>query len=417
MSKLVIRGKRRLSGETEVQGAKNSVLPLLAASILAKGESVFLGCPRLSDVDASIRILRYLGCRVSQNGDSVSVDPTGINRYDIPTDLMREMRSSIVFLGAIIAHGGKAKLSFPGGCELGPRPIDLHLQALRKLGVSIEERYGVLECSCEKGIKGARIALSFPSVGATENTMIAAVLAEGTTTITNAAREPEICDLAEYLNRCGARIYGAGEGTIVIDGVQSLGGCIHTVIPDRIVAATLMSSAAVTSGDILLRGVVQSHLGAVTPIFEEAGCKVVFSDGNMRITAPKKLNSVKHIRTMPYPGFPTDCQAPVMAMTTVSQGTSVIVENIFENRFRHVGELVRMGANIKVEGKVAVVEGVSQLFGTSVLAPDLRGAAALVTAGLCAQGVTELSGVNFLERGYESFENVLSSLGADVKKI
>lgn len=417
MSKLVIKGKRRLSGETEVQGAKNSVLPLLAASLLAKGESVFLGCPRLSDVDASIRILRYLGCKVSQKGDTVSVNPSGINRYDIPTQLMREMRSSIVFLGAIISKGGRARLSFPGGCELGPRPIDLHLQALRKLGVSIEERYGVLECSCEKGICGARIALSFPSVGATENIIIAAVLAKGTTTITNAAREPEICDLAEYLNKCGAKIYGAGEGTIVIDGVKTLSGCVHTVIPDRIVAATLMSSAAVTSGDILLRGVVQSHLGAVTPVFEEAGCRVVFSEGNLRITAPKRLNSVKHIRTMPYPGFPTDCQAPIMAMTAVSQGTSVIVENIFENRFRHVGELVRMGANIKVEGKVAVVEGVSQLFGTSVLAPDLRGAAALVTAGLCAQGVTELSGVNFLERGYESLETVLSGLGADIKKI
>lgn len=417
MSKLIIKGKRRLSGETEVQGAKNSVLPLLAASILAKGESVFLGCPQLSDVEASIRILRYLGCKAYQKDGTVSVNTDGVNRYDIPTELMREMRSSIVFLGAIISRGGKARLSFPGGCELGPRPIDLHLQALRKLGVSIEERYGVLECSCEKGIKGARIALSFPSVGATENTMIAAALAKGTTTITNAAREPEICDLAEYLNRCGAKIYGAGEGTIVIDGVQSLHGCMHTVIPDRIVAATLMSAAAVTSGDVLLRGVVQSHLGAVTPVFEEAGCRAVFSDGNLRITAPKRLNSVKHIRTMPYPGFPTDCQAPVMAMTAVSQGTSVIVENIFENRFRHVGELVRMGANIKVEGKVAVVEGVSQLFGTSVFAPDLRGAAALVTAGLCAQGTTELSGVNFLERGYESLETVLTGLGADIKKI
>lgn len=417
MSKLLIRGKRRLSGETEVQGAKNSVLPLLAASILAKGESVFLGCPHLSDVEASTKILRYLGCKVSHKGDTICVNADGVNRYDIPNELMREMRSSIVFLGAIISHGGKARLSFPGGCELGPRPIDLHLKALRQMGVSIEEKYGVLECSCENGINGGRIALSFPSVGATENIMIAAVLAKGTTTITNAAREPEICDLAEYLNRCGARIYGAGEGTIVIDGVKSLTGCCHTVIPDRIVAATLMSAAAVTSGDVLLHGVMQSHLGAVIPVFEEAGCKVTFSKGDMRITAPKVLNSVKHIRTMPYPGFPTDCQAPIMAMTAVSKGTSVIVENIFENRFRHVGELERMGANIKVEGKVAVVEGVSQLFGTTVVAPDLRGAASLVTAGLCAQGTTQMSGVNFLERGYESLETVLSGLGAEIKKI
>ncbi len=367
-------------------------------------------------MEASTKILRYLGCKVSHKGDTICVNADGVNRYDIPNELMREMRSSIVFLGAIISHGGKARLSFPGGCELGPRPIDLHLKALRQMGVSIEEKYGVLECSCENGIKGGRIALSFPSVGATENIMIAAVLAKGTTTITNAAREPEICDLAEYLNRCGARIYGAGEGTIVIDGVKSLTGCCHTVIPDRIVAATLMSAAAVTSGDVLLHGVMQSHLGAVIPVFEEAGCKVTFSQGDMRITAPKVLNSVKHIRTMPYPGFPTDCQAPIMAMTAVSKGTSVIVENIFENRYRHVRELCRLGADIITEGKVAVIKGVETLTGACVCAADLRAGTALAVAGLAAQGSTTIENVCLIDRGWQDMEEKLRSLGAEIER-
>lgn len=417
MSKLLVKGRRKLNGEVYVQGAKNSALPILAASILTKGENVIYNCPELSDVEASARILRYLGCNVERSNNTLLVKSDFISRYDIPDVLMRKTRSSIVFLGAVLARTGRAKLSFPGGCEIGPRPIDLHLKALREMGAVINEKHGYLDCSVPSGLVGARIALSFPSVGATEDIMIAASLADGTTTITNAAREPEICDLADYLNKCGAKIYGAGEGVIVIDGVSSLKGSQHTIIPDRIVAATLMSCAAVTGSSITLKGIVSSHLASIIPVFEEAGCKIKCSGGNMKFSAPHKLKSMKTVRTMPYPGFPTDAQAPLLACACTAEGTTVFVENIFENRYRHTGELVRMGANIKTEGKVAVVEGVNSLYGASVDATDLRGAAALVIAGLCAEETTEINGIKYMERGYENLEVTLSALGADIKKI
>lgn len=417
MSRMLIEGAKKLSGEVEVQGAKNSALPILAATILCSGENVLHNCSNLSDVDAAVKILRYLGGNVSRHHKTMLVTTDDIHRYDIPHSLMREMRSSIVFLGAVLSRHKRARLSFPGGCELGPRPIDLHLKALRQMGASIKEHHGVLDCTAPKGLKGTRIALSFPSVGATENIMLAAVKASGTTTITNAAREPEICDLAEFLNKCGAKIYGAGEGTIVIDGVDRLGSTQHTIISDRIVAATLMCCGAVTGSEILLKGIISEHLGSVISTFEEAGCKIVCSKGNMYFKAPQRLKAVKSIRTMPYPGFPTDAQAPVMSALSVAEGTSCFVENIFESRFKHVGELLRLGANIKVEGRVAVVEGVESLSGAFVEAQDLRGAAALITAGLAAEGTTEVAGIKYLERGYENFEVVLSDLGAAVKKI
>ena len=417
MSRLLVTGREKLSGETYVQGAKNSTLPILAATILTKGENVIYNCPELSDVEASSRILRYLGCDVKRYHHTLLVKCDTVNRSDIPDELMRKTRSSIVFLGAVLARTGRAKLSFPGGCEIGPRPIDLHLKSLREMGVEIKEKHGYLDCRAPRGLVGAKIALSFPSVGATEDIMIAACLARGTTTITNAAREPEICDLADYLNRCGAKIYGAGEGVVVIDGVTSLNGVQHTIIPDRIVAATLMACAAVTGSKITLKGIIQSHLASVIPIFEDAGCKIRCSSGNLEITSPQKLSSMRIVRTMPYPGFPTDAQAPSLAAACVADGTSVFVENIFENRYSHISELVRMGANIKVEGKVALVDGVDSLYGATVEASDLRGAAALVVAGLCADGTTDIGGVKYLERGYESLEVTLSSLGANVKKI
>ncbi len=417
MAKMLIEGAKKLSGEIEVQGAKNSALPILAATILCRGECVLHNCADLSDVDAAVKILRYLGGDISRHHKTMLVNTDDICRFDIPHDLMREMRSSIVFLGAVLSRHKRARLSFPGGCELGPRPIDLHLKALRQMGAVIKERHGILDCTAPKGLKGVKISLSFPSVGATENIMLAAVNAAGTTTITNAAREPEIVDLAEFLNKCGARIFGAGEGTMVIDGVRALGAAQHTIIPDRIVASTLLSCAAVTGSEITLKGIVSEHLGSVVSIFEETGCKVRTSSGEMLIKAPEKLNCVRCIRTMPYPGFPTDAQAPVMSALTVARGTSCFVENIFESRFKHVGELLRLGANIKVEGRVAVVEGVGGLSGAIVEAQDLRGAAALITAGLAAEGITEVSGIGYLERGYEDFEVVLSSLGALVKKI
>ena len=417
MSKLIIKGKQKLGGKVSVQGAKNSALPILAAAVLTGGENLIFNCPGLSDVEASVRILRYLGCEVSREGATLIIKADGVCRSDIPDELMRKTRSSIVFLGAVLARTGRARLSFPGGCEIGPRPIDMHLRALREMGAVIREKHGYLDCSAPDGLSGAKISLSFPSVGATEDIILAASLAHGTTTITNAAREPEICDLAEYLNKCGAKIYGAGEGVVVIDGVSSLNGACHTIIPDRIAAATLMTCAAVTGSAITLTDIVASHLSSVIPVFEEAGCTVICRDGELALRAPGRLDSMKIIRTMPYPGFPTDAQAPLMAAACVARGTTVFVENIFENRYSHISELVRMGANIRTEGRLAVVEGVETLYGASVQATDLRGAAALVAAGLCAEQDTEISGIKYLERGYENLELTLGALGADIKKI
>lgn len=417
MAKLYINGGRKLSGEVKVQGSKNSSLPILAATILCEDESVLYNCPKLSDVEATIKILRYLGCKATRSDSTLVVNTKDITRSDIPHDLMREMRSSIIFLGAITARCGRAKMSLPGGCELGPRPIDLHLSALRQMGIEITEQHGELECVAVDGIKPSKIALSFPSVGATENIMLTAVKAKGTTVITNAAKEPEIVDLADFLNSCGAKISGAGESTIFIDGVEKLSGCNHSIIPDRIVASTLMACCAITSSKITLDSVVYSHLSSITPVFEQAGCEITEKSGKLIIDAPYRLRSPKLIRTMPYPGFPTDAQAPIMAMCCKSRGLTVFVENIFESRYKHVDELNRLGANIKVEGKVALVDGVKHLFGASVQALDLRGAAALVVAALSAQGQTCVCGLNFLERGYDDFEVVLSELGADIKKI
>ncbi|MBR4554319.1 MAG: UDP-N-acetylglucosamine 1-carboxyvinyltransferase [Ruminococcus sp.] len=417
MQMFVVEGEKRLGGEIKVQGAKNSALPLIAAALLAKGETVLHNCPRLSDVFAACRILGCLGCDCTVLGNTVTVradEPCGCC---VPDELMREMRSSIVFLGAVLGRTGECYLSFPGGCELGPRPIDMHLSALRKMGADISERYGMLRCSSPGGLRGADIQLPFPSVGATENTMLAAVLAEGTTVIKNAAREPEIADLAGFLNKCGARIEGAGSDTVVIRGVKTLTGCEYSVMPDRIAAATLMSAAAVTGGELSLIGARASDLGAVIPVFEEMGCSVYTYSDRIYVCRSRPLCSVKMIRTMPFPGFPTDAQAPVMAALTKAAGTGVIVENIFENRFRHVDELVRMGADIKTEGKVAVINGVSRLYGARTVAADLRGGAALVTAALAAEGVSEIEGIRFIDRGYESLEKQLASVGADIKRV
>jgi UDP-N-acetylglucosamine 1-carboxyvinyltransferase len=416
MSKLIVEGGRPLSGSLRVHGAKNSALPLLAASMLCDSPSVIHNCPELTDVEASRRILEYLGCRTSRQGGAVVIDPTGLDRFDIPDSLMREMRSSVVFLGAIAARMGRAKISFPGGCELGPRPIDLHLAALRLLGLNIEEDHGWINCRSTGRLHGANIALSFPSVGATENIILAAATARGTTEIINAAREPEITDLADYLTGCGAKISGAGTSSIVIEGVASLHGCEHKVIPDRIVAATVMAAAAVTRGDVTLTDVCLEHLGPVLPAFKEAGCEIVPGNDSLRLIAPRRLAALKRIRTMPYPGFPTDAQAPLMAMASVADGTSMFVENIFASRFKHAAELNRMGAKINVEGRVAVVEGVERLLGTTVESTDLRGGAALVVAALAAEGVTEIDSLTHIDRGYEKIENMFSSLGATMRR-
>ncbi len=417
MAKLIVEGGRKLQGQIDVQGAKNSALPVLSATLLSRGENILHCCPLISDINAAVRILRYLGCRVSMQDHTMLVDSSDMNRYDIPENLMREMRSSIVFLGAIIARAGEARLYYPGGCELGPRPIDLHLSSLRKMGVFIDERHGCISCRVRDRLSGAKIVLPFPSVGATENIILAAVLAKGTTVIANAAREPEISDLCDYLCRCGAKIYGFGESTILIDGVDSLSPSVHTIIPDRIAAVTLMAAAAVTGGEITLNGIIGSHIDAIVPLFEESGCIIKIKDGKLKMICPQKLKSFKSARTMPYPGFPTDAQAVMMSVASVAKGTTVFVENIFESRYRHVEDLTRLGANIKVANKVAVVEGVDRLFGAKVVAKELRGAAALVVASLKAEGKSEIKGVNFLERGYENLEVTLAQMGAEIKKV
>ena len=416
MECLRIDGPCKLDGELRVHGAKNSTLPLLAASLLCKTEVVLHNCPRLSDVETAVRILKTLGCRVKREGETLLIDSSSLQGGEIPETLMREMRSSIVFLGAMVSRLGKARLSFPGGCELGPRPIDLHLAALRRMGLQITEDHGCLDCTVPGRLTGCPISLSFPSVGATENVMLAAACAKGTTVLSNAAREPEIVDLANFLNACGAQVVGAGGSEIMIEGVPSLHGCEHRVIPDRIVAATYLAAAAASGGEVLLRDVECAHLRLVLPVFEEAGCSMKAMQNQLWLRAPERLHPVKCIRTLPYPGFPTDAQAPVMAMLCLADGASVFVENIFENRYKYTGELLRLGARIKVEGRVAVAEGVKALSGASVQAPDLRGGAALVVAGLAAEGTTLVSGLHHLDRGYEGLEKAFSQIGANIQR-
>ncbi len=417
MEKFVVTGRRKLAGRIHIQGSKNSALPILSACVLTGKPTVIHNCPELSDVDAAIEILKELGCAVKREKDSVYVDARAANVYSIPDDLMREMRSSIIFFGALIGRFGKAEFSAPGGCEIGLRPIDLHIKAMESLGVIVENDSGRVRCHCPNGLRAETIVFPIPSVGATENAILAATLAEGTTTLVNCAREPEISDLADFLNACGAKIRGAGEGTVVIEGVKALGGAEYSVIPDRIVAATYMAAAAVTGGQIVLESVIPAHLRPVVPVFLESGCNINVKGHVMEITAPPELSRVHDVITMPYPGFPTDAQAPIMAMTTVAKGTSVFTENIFESRFKHVAELARFGAKIKVEGRMAVVEGVPGLYSASVAAGDLRGGAALLVAALAAKGTSEITEIHHIDRGYERAEEALSLLGADIARM
>ena len=414
MKHIVIQGCRRLEGTLAVQGAKNSVLPVLAATILHPGVTVLRGCPRLSDVEASIRILRHLGCQADWQGEELVVDTSSMCRGDIPDHLMREMRSSVIFLGAILARLGRAEMSYPGGCELGPRPIDLHLSALRKLGASVEEKGGHLCCEAGK-MEGCEVALSLPSVGATENAILAACGAQGETVIVNAAREPEIVDLQTFLRSMGCGVRGAGSSTICVTGRRSTHDSIHTVMPDRIVAATYLSAVAAAGGEVELTHVDYRHLSTVTAALHEAGCRVMGGDGRIFLRSSGDLQAVSAVRTAPYPGFPTDAQAILMAALLRSKGTTVFVENMFDNRYRHVDELCRMGADISVEGRVAVVTGVPQLSGATVRATDLRGGAALLVAGLIAEGETSIEDIHHICRGYEDPVRDLSLLGADIR--
>ena len=415
MSFFAVKGGRRLEGEATVRGAKNSVLPILAATLLNAGENVIHNCTDLRDIGSAIKILEHLGCRVKREGSTLTVDSAPANRFDVPEELMREMRSSVIFLGPMIARFGKARVFAPGGCELGPRPIDLHLDALSKLGVSIENRGGEMVCEARE-MRGRDIVLRFPSVGATENVMLAATACKGVTRIINAAREPEIADLQSFLLKTGASVRGGGKSEIVITGGKTDERAEHTVLPDRIEAATYLCAAAACGGRIRLLNTVPEHLDMIISDLTEAGCSISCGKDTVTVERSGPLRAMPRITTMPYPGFPTDAQAQLMAAACVAQGTTVFCENIFENRFRHVSELLRMGADIKVAGKTAVVEGVKALHGAPVRCTDLRGGAALVIAALAAEGESIVSDVYHIDRGYERMEEAYVSLGAEIER-
>ncbi len=415
MSKLIINGKKTLKGEVNIHGAKNAVLPILCASILCDEKIVLKNCPALSDVDNTIEILNFLGLDASRFESTVEIIPSKTIKHYIPEYYMNKMRSSIIFLGSLISKEGTARLCFPGGCELGPRPIDIHLIGLEKLGVEIKEKFSSINCKAKR-LVGTSINLPFPSVGATENLMLAAVKAKGKTIIHNAAREPEIKDLQDFLNKCGADISGAGGNDIVINGVDKLHGCVHTILPDRIEAATYMSFAAVTNGKILLNNINPEHIEPVVFAFREAGCEIEFEKNNLKFCAPENLSRVHHVKTLVYPGFPTDFVMPLMAMCSVAKGTSVFEETIFQNRFKSADELNKLGAEIKVYDRLAIVEGVEKLYGAEVKATDLRGGAALICAGLFAQGTTTITELKHIDRGYENIEYNLGLIGADIKR-
>ncbi len=416
MEKYVINGGHRLSGEISIQGAKNAVLPILAASVVSDKVSTIANIPNLRDVDIMIKILDSIGARTLKEGDTVTVDPSTINKVEVPEELVREMRSSIIIMGAMLARFKEVRLAFPGGCEIGLRPIDLHLKALRQMGAVIEEAHGFLDCKTA-GLKGCEIQLDYPSVGATENIMLAAVTADGTTTIVNAAREPELIDLQNYLNKAGAKINGAGSSIITIEGVKKLCSCYHRIIPDRIVAGTYMTAAALTRGEVYLKDIVTDHILSIIAKLKEAGAIVYANKNSLKIIGPNRPSAIEMLQTLPYPGFPTDMQAQIMALLTVANGASVINETIFENRFKQAEELHRMGANIKTFGKVAVIKGVKELTGAKVSAKDLRGGASLVLAGLIAQGTTEISNIYHISRGYDSMIEILTGLGADIRLV
>ncbi len=415
MERLVIEGGTPLSGVLRVHGAKNAALPILAAATMANGQIVLSDVPNLEDVHVMLDILRGLGAQVSYQRRTVVVNPQAIQSTDVPEHLMRLMRSSIFLMGPLLARFGTVRVSKPGGCTIGSRPIDFHLKGLAQMGAQIVDRHGFIECSAPR-LKGAQIFLDFPSVGATENLMMAAALADGETVIGNAAREPEIRELAMFLTHLGARIQGAGEDTIAVRGVDQLGGAEWTIGPDRVVTGTLMLATAITGGHVRLQNVRPADLTAVITKLREAGVQVLAGHDILEIKGSGSLQAIERIQTAPYPGFPTDLQAPFMALLSLAHGTSVVSETVFEDRFKHVGELQRMGAAIKLDLRTAFVRGVKELTGAFVEASDLRAGAALVLAGLAAQGSTVVERVFHIDRGYEHIELQLRELGAHIAR-
>ncbi|MDF2563923.1 MAG: murAA [Massilibacillus sp.] len=409
MDKFIVTGEVQLKGNVRISGAKNAALPIMAATTLCSGTSVIHDVPDLSDIRNMIAILEHLGAKVSREGKDLIIDSSALNKVFIPEFLMREMRASIFLMGALVGRFKEVRLSYPGGCTIGPRPIDLHIKALEKLGANVKEKHGVIIAEAKK-LSGAEIVLDFPSVGATENAMMSAVLANGITTIRNVAREPEIIDLETFLNKMGAKIYGAGTDTIFINGVQNLHATEHTVMPDRIEAGTFILAGAMSHGDVTITNISSNYLFSLLDKLSGIGAVLTFGNDFIRVKANQLHNT--DIKTLPFPGFPTDLQAPMLSLLTMAKGTSIVTETIFENRFQHVDQLIRMGAKIRVEGRSAIVRGVNKLTGTIVEALDLRAGASLVLAALAAEGTSIIKQVNHIDRGYEMIEQKLQSLGA-----
>lgn len=417
MAKYFVEKSQPLRGEVEISGSKNAVLPIMAAAILSDEPCEILEAPALRDVDVMCGILKSIGAEVHTDNkeNKIEVVTKNIEAEEAPYELVKQMRASNLLMGPLLAKTGKFRIALPGGCAIGARPIDLHLKGFQALGAEIKIEHGDIEAKASK-LKGAKIYLDFPSVGATENIMMAATLAEGLTIIENAAEEPEIVDLANFLNKMGAKIKGAGTDTVRIEGVKSLSGTRHAIIPDRIETGTFMVAAAITRGDLLLKNVVSDHVKPVIAKLKECGVNIDEDDEGIRVSADGELIATD-IKTLPYPGFPTDMQSQFMTFLTTVKGTSIIIETVFENRYMHIGELNRMGANIKIEGRSAVVQGEQVLQGAQVVSTDLRAGAALVLAGLVAEGTTEISEIYHIERGYSDFVDKLIKIGARIKRV
>lgn len=415
MEKYIIEGGRPLFGEVEIQSAKNAVLPLLAAAVLTEERVVIHKCPRIADVLNMVGILGELGCNTKFDGNDLVIDSADAANHEIPSSLAKELRSSVFMLGSVVSRFGRARIAYPGGCDIGLRPIDLHLNGLRRLGVCVSEGGGYIDCSCGK-IEGAEVVLDFPSVGATENIILAAAKAKGTTLIRNAAKEPEIVDLQNFINRMGGKIRGAGTATVRIDGVRKLSGTEYTPVSDRIEAGTFLIASAMCGGEIAIKNADADNISSLLHKLCEISCKISTKDDKIYIRSGRRL-SPKLVETSPYPGFPTDLQAPMTALACVCDGSTVIVENLFETRFKHVPELIRMGADVTVRGRSAFVRGVGSLKGADVIAGDLRGGAALTLAAISAEGLSTVTDLSHIDRGYSDFEYKLRGLGARIRRV